>query len=267
MNRPLLISILALFLYTAAPAQQQEYSNGDSATGSYQADPAEERTGTNVNGTTEEQGTDTTLYLNGLHISRDSVMHWKRSKEFAYINNLDSLLKALKDGEKNKPKPKEDSPGILDAFFSSGIVQVLLWAVAACFVLFIIYRLFLSEGAFRRESRSAKTNSAEVEEEEITPDTDFDALIGQALRQQNLRLAVRYQYLRSLHKLAAKQLVELAPDKTNYQYVRELKNPSLQNEFASLTLNYEYVWYGEFAIDKEIYSKIENGFRSFDQKI
>lgn len=281
MNKFISISIAALLFFSAASAQQKRYLYIDSSLlrneSSYddtEVMPADEETGTppedhTLNtGVSGKQGTDTTLYLNGLSIPADSVRHWKNAKEFAYIKYIDSLLKDKQDKEKKKPKQTAPAgPGFLDRLLSSGFIQALLWTLAGLFVLFIVYRLFLSEGVFRRESKSAKPVNAEVKEEQINSETDFEALVNQALQQNNLRLAVRYQYLRSLHKLAAKELLQLAPDKTNYQYVRELKDALLQNELASLTLNYEYVWYGEFEVDRDTYQKIETGFKSFNQKI
>lgn len=281
MNKFISISIAVLLFFSVASAQQKRYLYVDSSLlrneSSYddtEVMPADEETGTpsedhtlntEVSG---KQGTDTSLYLNGLSVPADSVRRWKNAKEFAYIRYIDSLLKDKQDKEKKKPKQSEPTgPGFLDRLLSSGFVQALLWTLAGLFILFIVYRLFLSEGVFRRESKSAKAVNAEVEEEQINSETDFDALVKQALQQNNLRLAVRYQYLRSLHKLAAKELLQLAPDKTNYQYVRELKDASLQNGLASLTLNYEYVWYGEFDVDRETYQKIETGFKNFNQKI
>ncbi len=272
MSRSSFILLTILFFFSVAPAQTREYGPEDSIADRSSPESIEQSTATNGEGSVMEQdpAPDTSLYLNELYISPDSVRKWKDAKEFAYINSLDSLLKALKDQENQQPQKRSrtnSDTGFLNKLFSSGFVQVILWAIAACFVLFIILRLFLSEGAFRRQTKASSATEAEVEEEEITADTDFDALISQALRQNNFRLAVRYQYLRALHKLAAKQLLALAPDKTNYQYVREMKDPALQNEFAALTLNYEYVWYGEFSIDTGTYQKIENLFNSFNRKI
>lgn len=281
MNKFISISIIVLFFFSAVSAQQKRYLYVDSSLlkneSSYndtEVMPADETVTTPAEDHTlneevsDEQGIDTTLYLNGLSVPADSVRHWKNAKEFAYIKYIDSLLKDRQDKEKKKPKQsKSTGPGFLDRLLSSGFIQALLWTLAGFFVLFIVYRLFLSEGAFRRESRSAKAVNAEVEEEQVNSKTDFDALVNQALQQNNLRLAVRYQYLRSLHKLAAKGLLQLAPDKTNYQYVRELKDTSLQNDLASITLNYEYVWYGEFNVERDTYQKIETGFKNFNQKI
>jgi Domain of unknown function (DUF4129) len=214
----------------------------------------------------KEEVLDTTLYPNNLYIPADSVQYWKDMKAFAYVEHMDSLLKQMQEKQQKNVR-RDTGPSLFERFLASQLTQILLWSLAVFFVLFIIYRLFLAEGVFRRETRSSKQVSPAVEEEVITNESDFNALISQALRNSNYRQAVRYHYLKTLHNLAAKELIELSPDKTNYQYVREIKKPLLQNEFASLTLNYEYVWYGEFAIEENTYRKIENYFSAFDQKL
>lgn len=213
----------------------------------------------------EEEKADTVLYQNELQLSYDSIKNWRNLKAYAYTKYLDSLLKNKKKDEAKITR--RSGGGIFNSILSSGFVSVLLWTLAICFVLFIIYRLFLADAVFQRRSRSAKNAEAEVEEEVITKESDFDALIRTALQNSNYRQAVRYQYLRTLHLLAGKNFIDLAPDKTNFQYVREIANRSHQNDFASLTLNYEYVWYGEFDIGKDIYQKIENNFTSLNQKL
>lgn len=278
MNKFISISIAVLLFFPAASAQSKRYLYIDSSLlqneVSYEElQPASETESSPVpdgemnDSVYEETTTDTSLYLNGLSISADSVKQWRNTKEFAYMQHIDSLLKDKQDKEKNQSKQPAAGPGLLERILSSAVIQALLWILAGFFVLFIIYRLFLAEGAFRRESKSAGSNEAALPEERIGAETDFDALINQSLQYNNFRQAVRYQYLRTLHKLAGKEQLELAPDKSNYQYVRELKNTSLQNDFAALTLNYEYVWYGEFNLDQDIYRKIEAGFKNFDKKI
>ena len=212
----------------------------------------------------DEERADTSLYKNELNLSYDSIKNWRNLKEYAYTKYLDSLLKSIKKKEaKAPPRPRTN---IISNLLNSDIVTVLLWTVAIAFVLFILYRLFLAEGAFKRKSKSANAE-AEVEEEIITKESDFDALIRQSLQSGNYRHAVRYHYLRTLHLLAEKNMVQLAPDKTNFQYVSEITNRNHQQPFASLTLNYEYVWYGEFEIDENVYDKIESNFKGFNQKI
>lgn len=213
-----------------------------------------------------QEAMDTTLYSNDLSLPADSIQNWKNAKEFGYAKNLDSLLKA-KQKEQAKSKPKSYEPGLMNRFLASAFVRILLWTLAVFFILFILYKMFLTEGVFRRESKTSRQAIPEAEEEIISAESDFDNLIKQALQSNNYRQAIRYQYLKTLHKLADKHFIELAKDKTNFQYVREIRNPVFQNDFASLTLNYEYVWYGEFMIDRNTYQKLEVNFTGLNQKL
>ncbi len=234
----------------------------------------------------ETERPDTSLYFKYLYASKDTVQYWKTMKSFAYAAYLDSLLRN-RETEKKKMEPQKQERsssnksssgesssadrGSIDAspgFFNSPVMTVILWILAGGFILFIIYSLFLKDGMFRRNTKSATaTSSSQMQEEEVKPGTDMDSLIALALKDKNYRLAVRYQYLKNLHKLAEKGFVQYAVDKTNYQYVNELTNAGLRNEFAGITLNYEYVWYGEFNIDEMLYRKLETGFTSLYNKI
>ena len=98
-----------------------------------------------VTASEEDEPADTTLYKNDLNLSYDSIKNWKNLKAYAYTKYLDSLLKSIKKKEPNQPAPRRS---ILSGLFNSDIVTVLLWILAIAFVLFILYRLFLAEGAF-----------------------------------------------------------------------------------------------------------------------
>jgi len=206
--------------------------------------------------------TDTTLYFNNLSINPDSITALKGSKAFAYVKTLDSLLKKRQDEEKPpvKKEKKERNP------FFVIIIKGLLWGVAIFVVVFLLFRLFLADGIFKKSSASHKKNP-EAEEEIIVTNSDFNALIDQALRSNNYRLAVRYHYLKSLHKLSDNGLLQITPDKTNYQYVREISNYEYQNKLSALTLHYEYIWYGHVSINREQYEQVEQRFQSFFNKI
>ena len=242
----------------------------------------------------EALSVDSTLTANELTIPIDSVESWKNLSAFAYAKYLDSLLRAKQEKAKVKMTPPSKtrtsssssststSPEIeepqertwLDRLFTSKATVVVLWILAGLFVSFILYRLFLGGGnPFKKNTKTAPQTVEETVEEEITSESDFDKMIRQAAEKGNYRLATRYQYLKALHRLAEKHFIEMAADKTNYQYVRELAgrgpavNQQFQNDFASLTLNYEYVWYGEFNVDDVIYNRIARGFNEFNQKI
>ena len=277
MHKIVSILIAALFFCASSVAQEKKYVYSDSSllnppdeTVSYDsviAPPAEEQTGEATNENIVE--IDTALLYTSYIVPKDTVDAWKKDKNFAYVQYLDSLLKAQQRNQKKQQEQMEEhpsSPSWLDRLFSSNGLQYFLWFVAGAFILFILYNLFLAEGVFRRNPKNTVAATPDVEEELIDHESDFDKLIRTAIQSGNYRLAVRYHYLQTLHLLAAKNQVQLAADKTNYQYVNELVNKNYQNDFAGLTLNYEYVWYGEFAIEELVYEKLKTAFISFNNK-
>jgi len=207
---------------------------------------------------------DTSLGKNSNTVSQDSITILKNTKPFAYAKNLDSLLIDLKKKQQAKAKEKlpDAGPSWLELFFTSGITRVLFWGLAIFFICFIIVKLFLSGGFFR--GQTTKSRIPVVKEDDNIPvaDRNYDALILNAKKEQNYRLATRYLYLQLLQKLAAAGAIEFAADKTNSEYLRELSGKAYKQEISVLTLNYEYVWYGEFKIDMDTYGRLENRFKN-----
>lgn len=207
---------------------------------------------------------DTMLSVTSWIYPADSLQKLKSQKEFAYIRNLDSLLKAkqdedLKKAVKTKPVTQKEPPDIFPS------VRFLLWSIAIFTLLFVIYRLFLSEkGMFAAPTKNKKL---QLEEEQITDEALLDRRISDAIQKSDYRLAIRFLYLQTLNKLNDKGWLILSPDKTNYQYVLELKNKQLKNEFARITLHYEYAWYGDFKIEETVFKPVKQEFDQFNHKL
>jgi len=210
---------------------------------------------------------DTTLNIRSVSIPADTIRAWK--KELAYINELDSLLhKANKENKSDQPSaPIMDSSGsdsFLQNFLSSSGASVIFWGLAIAFVLFILYRIFLSNGVFSRNV-SAKTVSEISEEDKLPDDSDYQSMINKAVGKGDYRLAVRFHFLNTLQRLSEKGSLSLAAEKTNYQYVNEI-DAEKRKPFSTLVLNYDYVWYGHIDISQEQYGQIANLFNGFNAK-
>ena len=227
-----------------------------------------------------EYAIDTTVTIYIPIVKNDSISAYKKDKNFAYIHYLDSLLRKRADltvdtfsiyNSGREKRQKKTTTTINTAapnnFLNVPAVKIILWMLAIFFVGFILYKLFLSDILFRKKSATKNTAVEEKEEEDISDIAAFDKRILKAEVEKNFRLAVRYFYLQTLQMLSDSGSLQLSPDKTNYRYVRELSNKPYQNEFAEITLNYEYVWYGKFEINEEVYSKLRKDFKLLQQKI
>ncbi len=207
------------------------------------------------------------LQLNDYAAINDSAEILKNTLDFAYAKNLDSLLKVLQKQEQSEQTNVPTKSSWLEAFFISPVTKVFFWTLACLFIGFIMYRLFFTEGFFQRRTLAASLIVLPDEAEHLSATTDYSKLILQAVINQNYRLAIRYHYLQTLQKLAAKSAIEFAVDKTNYQYVKELFDKPYKNEFARLTLTYEYAWYGGFVTDDILFAAIQTNFKNFNNLV
>ena len=219
-------------------------------------------------GFAKEVLSDTSISFSEFSIPKDSISALKVKKDYSWINNIDSFLLSQKKEADNESKiviRQNSGKSFLSNFFNSGILQVFMWLIAAAIILFIIYKLFLSEAFFAR--RSVKPNiQMKADDNDETLVNDYDALLRKAHVDGNLRFAMRFLFLKTLQNLNDKDLIKYAVDKTNSVYVLELP-AAKKNEFAALALYYEYVWYGKVEIEKEVFNSIENKFNHFLNKI
>ncbi|QNA42730.1 DUF4129 domain-containing protein [Lacibacter sediminis] len=204
---------------------------------------------------------DTTLHRSIWVYSSDSVRSFRSQKEFEYMKELDSLLKKRQELLLQEQK-KQRGKRVVNIF---PFIEVLLWTLLIGALLFVLYRVFLSDrGLFASPLRNKKLL---VEEEKFTDDVYLDQQLQQAIKEGNYRLGIRFLYLQSLNKLSERGWLQLSPDKTNYQYVRELAKPQLKNTFSRITLHYEYAWYGDFVIEQHVFEPIKKEFEQFHQTI
>jgi len=213
-----------------------------------------------VDDDTDSYSTDT-LKQDFRSIVYDSIEAINTDKGFYYKRYLDSLLRATKM-KQEKPARQVDLNGT--SFFNS-IFGIILWIVAIGLFAYLVYRLFLSNSAVFSRNRRNISSDVTINEEEDSGDPD--ALLRNAIRAGNYRLAVRYLYLQVLDKLAERKVIEINSNKTNYEYVLEVRKHKFANEFASLTLKYEYVWYGEYPVDGKLFEQIQNSFTQFNKNL
>lgn len=156
----------------------------------------------------------------------------------------------------------EKAVGFLASFF-----QVIPYVLLAL-LLFILIRFFIK--ANTRSILYAMQNKNLVslsEEERIIKTEDIQQLIKEALKEKNYRLAIRYYYLYILKLLTEKELIDWQPQKTNDDYIKELKKTNLKLPFKNITRLYDYIWYGEFKIDENTYKKVEIEFSTIQKSI
>ncbi|WP_415325366.1 DUF4129 domain-containing protein [Chryseobacterium sp. MMS23-Vi53] len=146
----------------------------------------------------------------------------------------------------------------------AGILMRLFAILLVGFLLYFIIKYLINNGSlsfFGKKNRKVEIRDEELHEN--IHEINFPETILKFEKSGDYRSAVRYQFLFILKKLSDKKLINWNPEKTNKDYVAELKVPHLKNGFYDLSYIFDYVWYGEFNIDEESYLKFKNQYQSF----
>lgn len=96
------------------------------------------------------------------------------------------------------------------------------------------------------------------DEEKIVRSQNIPQLIEEAISQGNYRLAIRYYYLQLLKLLNDKEIIKYESQKTNSDYLNEIKKDHFRQPLKNLMRIYDFSWYGGFSIS-------EGNFRSAQQ--
>jgi len=208
---------------------------------------------------------DTAIVSNQRKISTDTLSRIKKDKGFYYQRWLDSLLRADEANMKQERKPRSFDLSGLDTFFA--VFKIILWLLAAAVLVFIVYKLFLGKNALFMSNR--KNIEAVIAVDEQPSTEQYAQLVKKAEAEKNYRLAVRYRYLQTLSDLAEKEYIRLGTEKTNYQYISELRKRAVKaaGVFSALTIKYEYSWYGEYPVNEELYAALKRDFADFYTEI
>ena len=146
---------------------------------------------------------------------------------------------------------------------TSVVIRLFAILVAGFLLYFIIKFLINTKGSLFFGKKNKKLEINEEELHENIHEINFPQSIAKFENNGDYRSAVRYQFLFILKKLSDKKLIIWNPEKTNKDYVAELKAAHLKNEFYNLSYIFDYVWYGEFSINEQSYGKFKNQFHSF----
>jgi hypothetical protein len=150
-------------------------------------------------------------------------------------------------------------------FFKSLQIMFLVGGVVA-----LIFFIFKAQGINILGIFRKKTTSASIPYSEFFEDinaVNFDEEIENAIAKANYRFAVRLLYLKCLKHLSNAGLINWQIDKTNSAYISELTDQQQQDAFRVLTLQFEYVWYGDFLIDQQAFNSIDSSFRNFNKQV
>ena len=145
-------------------------------------------------------------------------------------------------------------------------IQYLLITAGVAAIVFLIIKLAGVDVSKIIRGKSASATLAYSEYTENIHEIDVDDELEKAIGARNYRFAVRLLYLKTLKQLNEAGLIHWEPNKTNNDYRNELQDLDQRLAFNLLTRQFEYIWYGEFNIDADVFNRISSLFTDFKVK-
>ncbi|MEH3113269.1 DUF4129 domain-containing protein [Pedobacter terrae] len=197
-----------------------------------------------------------------LKFDKDSINSYKKQKEFQYDEIGEQQLSWW---DKFWMWFWRLIGSLIQDASTNLISRYIFIGLGIALILFIVIKTIGAENIFRKKPK-ATILPYDVITENIH-EIDYEQELQRLVAERKFRLAVRLLYLRALKKLSDAEIINWQPDKTNYNYLMEIDKPELRNDFSKLTLQFDYIWYGDFPIDEVKFEPINQLFNQFNSQI
>ena len=144
----------------------------------------------------------------------------------------------------------------------SPFMKYLLYGLIIGLLVFILYKIIASS-EFKKKNKKIKTQPEEPDWENLEEhihESDMERLLRLSKEKGDYRMAIRVQFLMIIKELSEKQWIHWKRDKTNRDYLNEVRNAPFFHPFRDLIPAFEWVWYGEADLTREQYSTMHPAF-------
>lgn len=189
---------------------------------------------------------------------------WEKATDgLDYSKDVPKPPKEPKKSEPNEPARDFDWTGWTQGMGT--IVQVLAVLFALCMLGYGIYWMLQTP-----RNRSIAHDGTEItlaNLDEYIHETDLQRFLREALAAANWPLAVRLYFLQTIKSLSERSAIDWSREKTNRDYLKEMRQHPLSAQFRDVTRQYEQVWYGNQPISAEEFARLEPEFKALLEEI
>lgn len=145
------------------------------------------------------------------------------------------------------------------------VIILAIIAGAALLAFLIAYLLGYIQLKPKKEKEQIRVSVEEVEDRLL--EADLRSLIQEALARENYNSAIRLYYLLCLKELSLAKLIRWKKQKTNRNYLGELRSGPYYAPFQELTRIFDRVWYGAMPLNRDTYQELVPQFEDFLTRI
>lgn len=200
---------------------------------------------------------------------------WKSlTKDFSYeedgaVKESSTHRRANTTGE-GEPEEEEEAPvGKMSPFWAAVFKWTIVGMAISIFAV-LLYNVLGAGSIFKPKGKKISTKKDTFSIETIEAnihESDLDQHIQEALQQNNYTLAIRLYYLAVIKELSLNKLIKWKRDKTNRDYLREMRPTALFTPYQDTTRIFERVFYGNVTIQEQDFVLLKPRFIDLLEKI
>jgi hypothetical protein len=177
-------------------------------------------------------------------------------KATAGMDYSKDLAKPPKERKKKEEDTSSPSVDWTNMFKGLGVLfQVLAILVALGIIAYGVY--WMLQAPRNRVIARDGTEITLANLDEYIHETDLDRFLREAIAAANWSLAMRIYFLQIIKHFSEQGAITWSKEKTNRDYIREMRNHRLGSEFREVVRQYERIWYGNQVLSAEDFERLE----------
>lgn len=145
------------------------------------------------------------------------------------------------------------------------ILMILAIVLLAALIGYGVYRM-LQQPRNRRIDRDGVQITLDNLEDHLH-ETDLERFLREALAARDFPLAIRLYYLQIIKSLSTRNYIRWSREKTNREYLQEMRQHTLYEPFRGATRTFERVWYGNAPLDEQGFRHLEPELKGLVERI
>ncbi len=182
-------------------------------------------------------------------------LNYEKWKEINKNHTFNEASDSLKKPKKEQQKKKTDAT---ISNFNFGNLKYLWIFLAIALILFVLYKLKINK---QNQANIFPINDLDINqiEEQQLKTIDFLKLYEQAIKENKYNNAFRYRYLHVLQLLYNTNKIQFKQHLTNYDYLQQLLDTNIYDNFKRITHKFDDIWYGNKVLNQlDFESELEN---------
>ena len=196
----------------------------------------------------------------GAVVERRVIQDQEWEKAAGELDYSQDLPKSKKEEKPKEPSASSDSElftGLMQLLGT--LLQVLAVVLAIAVIGYGVYRM-LQEPRNKLIARDG-VEITEANLENYLHETDLERFLREALARRDYSQAIRLYYLQIIKQLSESGAIQWSKEKTNRDYLREMRSHPQAETFQQLTRIYERIWYGNVRLDAAHFATLEPSFK------